>query len=150
MTRWVGGPGAQYSLRTPTDHWPTCWRTHSRGSPAEVSSEPQAGLPSLGVVHQEETHRNTIKAIYDKPRLPSGPVAKNLPVSAGDAGLIPLQGRAPGGEDGSPLHRSRRGSPMDRGPWGPQSTGSQRLRPDSAAEHEHGHRPRADVSTVKS
>ena len=34
---------------------------------------------------------------------PSGSVVKNLPVNAGDAGLIPGLGRSPGEGNGNPL-----------------------------------------------
>ena len=106
------------SLMTPTGLPTHTLGLDSRGSRAEVSSEPQVGLPRLGVLHQEETHLNTIKAIYDKPRLPGGALVKTLPAGAGDAGLIRLQGRSPGGEDGNPLQYSCLGNPMDRGAWG--------------------------------
>ena len=45
---------------------------------------------------------------------PSGPVVKHLPASAGDAGLIPGSGRAPGEGNGNPLQYSCQGNPMDR------------------------------------
>ena len=48
---------------------------------------------------------------------PGGSVVKNLPASAGDAGLIPESGRSPGREDGNPLQYSCLGNPMDRGAW---------------------------------
>ena len=56
---------------------------------------------------------------------PNGSVVKNLPASAGDAGLIPESGRSPGREDGNPLQYSCLGNPMDRGAW--QYTGLQRV-----------------------
>ena len=44
-------------------------------------------------------------------------MVKNLPASAGDAGLIPGSGRPPGGGNGNPLQYSCLGNPMDRGTW---------------------------------
>ena len=45
---------------------------------------------------------------------PDGSVVKNLPVNAGDAGLIPGLGRSPGEGNGNPLQYSCLGNPMDR------------------------------------
>ena len=42
-------------------------------------------------------------------------VVKNLPPSAGDAGLIPGSERSPGGGNGNPFQYSCLGNPMDRG-----------------------------------
>ena len=42
-------------------------------------------------------------------------VVKNLPVNAGDLGMIPGLGRSPG--NGNPLQYSCLGNPMDRGAW---------------------------------
>ena len=42
---------------------------------------------------------------------------KNLPVNAGDAGLIPASGRSPGGGNGNPLQYSSLGNPVDKGAW---------------------------------
>jgi len=42
-------------------------------------------------------------------------VVKNLPVNAGDVGLIPLSGRSPGEGNGNPPQYSCLGNPMDRG-----------------------------------
>ena len=46
-----------------------------------------------------------------------GSVVKNLPVSAGDTGLIPGLGRCPGGENGNPLQCSCLENPRDGGAW---------------------------------
>ena len=46
-----------------------------------------------------------------------GSVVKNLPASAGDAGLIPGSERSPGEENGNLLQYSCLGNPMDRGAW---------------------------------
>ena len=46
---------------------------------------------------------------------PGGSVVKNLPVSAGDAGLIPGLGRAPGEGNGNPLQYSCLENSTDRG-----------------------------------
>ena len=48
---------------------------------------------------------------------------KNLPVNAGDTGLIPGSGRSPGEGNGNPLQYSCLGNPMERSlvgysPWG--------------------------------
>ena len=42
---------------------------------------------------------------------------KNLPVDAGDRGLIPVWGRIPGREHGNLLQYSCLENPMDRGAW---------------------------------
>ena len=44
-------------------------------------------------------------------------MVKNLPASAGDAGLIPGLGRSPGGGNGNPFQYSGLGNPMDKGTW---------------------------------
>ena len=44
-------------------------------------------------------------------------VVKNLPVSAGDLGLITGLGRSPGEGTGNPLQYSCLGNPRDRGAW---------------------------------
>ena len=46
---------------------------------------------------------------------PGGSVVKNLPVSAGDTGLIPGWGGSPGGGNGNPHQYSCLENPMDRG-----------------------------------
>ena len=48
---------------------------------------------------------------------PGGSVVKNLPANAGDEGLIPGSGRAPGKGNGNPLQYSFLENPMDRGAW---------------------------------
>ena len=48
---------------------------------------------------------------------PGGSVAKNLPVNAGDLGLMPGSGRSSGEGNGNPLRYSCLGNPMDRGAW---------------------------------
>ena len=51
---------------------------------------------------------------------PGGSVVKNLPANAGtagDVGLIPGSGRAPGGGNGNPLQHSCLGNLMERGAW---------------------------------
>ena len=42
---------------------------------------------------------------------------KNLPVNAGDEGLIPGSGRSPGEGNGNPFQYSCLGNPMDRETW---------------------------------
>ena len=46
---------------------------------------------------------------------PGGSVIKNIPVNAGDVGLIPGLRRSPGEGNGNPLQYSCQGNPMDRG-----------------------------------
>ena len=50
---------------------------------------------------------------------PGGSVVRNLPVSAGDMGLIPGLERSPGEEErnGNPVQYSCLENPMDRGAW---------------------------------
>ena len=59
--------------------------------------------------------------------LPGGTVVPNAGDSR-DAGSIPGLRRAPGEGNGSPLQYSCLENPMDRGAWGLQSMGSQRVR----------------------
>ena len=49
---------------------------------------------------------------------PGCSVVKNLPVSSGDASLIPGLGRSPGEGNDHSLQFSCLGNPMDRGAWG--------------------------------
>ena len=48
---------------------------------------------------------------------PGGSAVKNLPASAGDAGLISGSGRSAGEGNDNPLQYSCLGNPMDRGAW---------------------------------
>ena len=48
---------------------------------------------------------------------PDDSVVKNPPTNAGDAGVIPVLGRSPGGGHGNPLQYSYLGNPTDRGAW---------------------------------
>ena len=48
---------------------------------------------------------------------PDGSVVKNLPASAGDAGLIPGMGKSPEEGNGNPLQYSCLENPMDWGAW---------------------------------
>ena len=61
-----------------------------------------------------------------KDGFPGGSVVKNLPASAGDAGLIPGSERSPGEENGNLLQYSCLGNPMDRGASRLQSMGLQK------------------------
>ena len=64
---------------------------------------------------------------------PGGAVVKNLPANAGDArdaDSIPGSGRSPGGGNSNPLQYSCMENPLDRGAWGLQSKGSQRVKQD--------------------
>ena len=51
------------------------------------------------------------------PGFPGVSVVKNLPVNAGDLGLIPGLGRSPGEGNGNPLQYSCLENPTDRGAW---------------------------------
>ena len=44
-------------------------------------------------------------------------MVKNLPANAGDGGVIPGSGRAPGEGNGNPLQYSCLETSMDRGAW---------------------------------
>ena len=48
---------------------------------------------------------------------PGGSMVKNLPVNAGDWGLIPGSERSPGEGNDNPLQYSCLGNPMDKGAW---------------------------------
>ena len=50
-------------------------------------------------------------------RFPGGSVLKNLLANAGDAGLIPGLGRAPGEGNGNPPQYSCQENRMNRGAW---------------------------------
>ena len=57
-------------------------------------------------------------------------MAKNLPTNAGvagDAGLIPMLGRSPGGGNGNPVQYSCLENSMDRGAWQAQVMELQRV-----------------------
>ena len=59
---------------------------------------------------------------------PSGSAVKNPPVSAGDLGSVPGQGRYSGERNGNPLQYACLGNPMDREAWWTiQSMGRQRV-----------------------
>ena len=55
------------------------------------------------------------KESYDQPR--QHITIKNLPVTAGDEGLIPGWGGSSGEGNGNPLHFSCLGNPIDRVVW---------------------------------
>ena len=59
---------------------------------------------------------------------PGGSLVKNPPANAGDMGLMPASGRAPGEGDGNPLWYSCLGNPIERSlvgcsPWGGKRVG---------------------------
>ena len=68
-------------------------------------------------------------SVYTPPMMykgfPSGSVVKNLPVKAGNMGLILGLGRSPGGGNGNPLQYSCIGNPWTEEPGRLQSMGSQ-------------------------
>ena len=59
-----------------------------------------------------------------------GSDGKESTSNSGDLGLIAGLGRAPGEGNGYPFQYSCLGNSMDRGAWGLQSMGSQRVRHD--------------------
>ena len=61
---------------------------------------------------------------------PGGSDGKASVYNVGDLGSIPGSGRSSGEGNGSPLQYYCLESPMDRGAWRLQSTGSQRVRYD--------------------
>ena len=65
---------------------------------------------------------------------PGGSAGKEPTCNARNPGSIPGSGGSPGGGRGSPLQHSCLGSPMDRGAWGLQSTGSHSVRHDSVTK----------------
>ena len=54
-------------------------------------------------------------------------VVKNLPVSAGDLGLMPGSGRSPGEGNDNPVQYSCLGNPMGRGAWSARVHGIARV-----------------------
>ena len=54
-------------------------------------------------------------------------ISQSSGCKAGDLGLIPGSGRSPAEGNGYPIQYSCLGNPMDRGVWGLQSVGSQRV-----------------------
>ena len=64
---------------------------------------------------------------------PGGPVVRNLPNNAGDAGLIPGSAGSPGGGKGNSLQYSFLGNSMDRGAW--QATVHGGRRESDTTEH---------------
>ena len=71
----------------------------------DMLSSPNFFLINLGII-----------SIHNQ-GFPGGTVVKHLPASAGDAGSIPGSGRSPREGNGTPLHYSCLGNPLDRGPW---------------------------------
>ena len=68
---------------------------------------------------------------------PDGSVGKESTCNAGDTGdmgLIPGLGRSPGGWHGNSLQYPCLENPMNRGAWGVQSTGLQRIRHNLATD----------------
>ena len=71
-------------------------------------------------------------------RFSDGSVVENLPINAGDAGLIPGSERSPGEGNGNPLQCSCLGNPWTEKLGGLQSMGSQRVRHNLATERTNG------------
>ena len=55
--------------------------------------------------------------VINEEGFPDSSVVKNLPVNAGNMGLISGSGRSPGEGNGNLLQDSCLGNPMDRGTW---------------------------------
>ena len=88
----------------------------------------------VGSRHTRERCRDNFMSIYCQLGFPGGSEVKNLPVSAGDVGLIPGSGRSPGEGNGNLLQYSCLGNSMDRGAGGLQSMGLQRVGHDLATK----------------
>ena len=63
------------------------------------------------------SHRKNLYILKIKGCLGGTVIKKNLPASAGDAGLIPGSGRSPGEGNGNPFWYSCLENSMDRGIW---------------------------------
>ena len=77
---------------------------------------------------QHQVHRPLVPSYQSLVGFRGDSGVKNLPINAGDAedaASIPGLGRSPGGGNGNLLHYSCLKNPMDRGPGGLQSMGSQ-------------------------
>ena len=59
-----------------------------------------------------------------------GSDGKDTACNAGDPGSIPGSGRSPGEGNGNPLQYSCLENPVDKGAWGAESLGLQRIRHD--------------------
>ena len=71
---------------------------------------------------------------------PGGSVVKNLPVNAGDVGLILGSGRSPGEGNSNPLQYSCLGNPTDRGAWQAAVLGGcKRVGHDSVTKQQQEH-----------
>ena len=75
-----------------------------------------------------------------------GTVAKNLPANAGDTGSIPGLERSPGLGNGNLLQYSCLQNPTDRGAWGLQFMGSQRVGHHWTHTHNNMDRPLSEIS----
>ena len=78
------------------------------------------------IFKQFQVHSKIKRRVWKFPGFPGGLVVESPPANAGDIrdeGLIPGQGRSPGGGNGNPSQYSCLENPMDRGPDGysPQS-----------------------------
>ena len=99
----------------------------------------EANQQSLSLISCSETSRRcskylqTSSTVWEPNSFPGDISGKEPAASAGDireAAPIPGLGRSPGGGHGHPLQYSFLESPTDRGAWGLQSMGSQRVRHD--------------------
>ena len=76
-----------------------------------------------------------LDCVIDYFRLPWWLSGKKSACNAGDKGVIPGSGRAPGEGNGNPLQYSCLGNPMDRGAWWVTVHGGhKRVRNDLATE----------------
>ena len=64
-----------------------------------------------------QNFNDVYKSLHGDGGFHGGSVVKNLPVNAGDMGLIPESGRSPGEGNGNPFQSSCLRNPIDRGAW---------------------------------
>ena len=77
----------------------------------DYEPECNSDLPSWALI------KNLLKLTILRMGFPGGSEVKNLPASAGNAGLIPGSGRSPGEGNGNSLKNSCWENSMDRGAW---------------------------------
>ena len=128
---------------------PECWVSStplSKRNPFLCRAQAESGLPVLvgRIMASKHTHVLILETCtsYCKRHFTNimevrilrsfhgGGEAKNLPVSAGDAGSISKLGRPPGEGNDNPLQYSCVGNPMDRGAWWATVHGIARVRLD--------------------
>ena len=91
------------------------WRTGKPGALQFMGSQ-RVGH-DLVTEQQQQFYIELFEPLVIHLGLRGGSVVKNPPANAGDAGSIPGSGRSPREGNGTPLHYSCLGNPLDRGPW---------------------------------